>query len=62
MKVYIILHVYDTETGADEIWSVHATREAAEAALAAVTEPLTYKNWHGETYPAFYINEYSVEE
>lgn len=62
MKIYIILHVYDTETGATEIWSVHATREAAEAALAAETEPHTYKSYFGYTYPAFYINEYSVED
>lgn len=62
MKVYITMHIYDTETGAAEVWSVHATHKAAEAALAAETEPLTYKNWYGETFPAFYIVEYPVEE
>lgn len=61
MKVYIIIHVYDEETGATEIWSIHASRKSAEAALAAITEPLYYRNYYGAKYPAFYINEYDVE-
>lgn len=61
MKVYIIMHVYDEEFGATEVWSVHATRESAEAALAAVKEPRTYRTYYGTEYPYFDIVEHDVE-